>query len=106
MIGLTKTICKEWGAFNVRANTVAFGYVMTRLTQAKEAGAAIEIDGKKVALGIPGGRSSVTNTSQQGGGSQAPPGIPLGRGATTDEAAAAMLLYVSTSLVDMSGVLT
>ena len=80
----------------MRANTVAFGYVMTRLTQAKEAGAAIEIDGKKVALGIPGGRSSVTNTGpQQGGGSQAPPGIPLGRGATTDEAAAAMLLYVS-----------
>ena len=65
-----------------------------RLTQAKEAGASIEIDGKKVALGIPGGRSSVTNTAQSSGGSQAPPGIPLGRGATPDEAAAAMLLYV------------
>lgn len=61
-----------------------------RLTQAKEAGATIEIEGKKVALGIPGGRSSVTNTSQQG--PQVPPGIPLGRGATSDEAAAAMLL--------------
>ena len=30
VIGLTKTICKEWGPFGVRANTVAFGYVMTR----------------------------------------------------------------------------
>ena len=30
VVGLTKTICKEWGAFNVRANTIAYGYVMTR----------------------------------------------------------------------------
>lgn len=30
VIGLTKTICKEWGSFNVRANTIAFGYVLTR----------------------------------------------------------------------------
>ena len=30
VVGLTKTICKEWGAFGVRANTVAFGLVQTR----------------------------------------------------------------------------
>lgn len=30
VIGLTKTICKEWGVFNVRANTVAFGFIQTR----------------------------------------------------------------------------
>lgn len=30
VIGMTKTICKEWGSFGVRANTVAFGYVQTR----------------------------------------------------------------------------
>jgi 3-oxoacyl-[acyl-carrier protein] reductase len=30
VVGLTKTVCKEWGAFGVRANTVAFGYVLTR----------------------------------------------------------------------------
>ena len=30
VVGLTKTICKEWGAFGVRANTVAFGFVQTR----------------------------------------------------------------------------
>lgn len=28
--GFTKTIAKEWGAFNVRANTVAYGHVLTR----------------------------------------------------------------------------
>lgn len=30
VIGLTKTIAKEWGAFGVRANTIAFGLVHTR----------------------------------------------------------------------------
>ena len=30
VVGFTKTICKEWGPFGVRANTVAYGYVMTR----------------------------------------------------------------------------
>ncbi|EKM60658.1 uncharacterized protein PHACADRAFT_246704 [Phanerochaete carnosa HHB-10118-sp] len=103
VIGFTKTICKEWGPFGVRANTVAYGYVLTRLTQAKEAGATIEIDGKKVALGIPGGHSSVTNTKQQGGGSSAQPGIPLGRGATPDEAAAAMLFLASPLASFVSG---
>ncbi|KIL86329.1 3-oxoacyl-[acyl-carrier protein] reductase [Fusarium avenaceum] len=54
--GLMKTIAKEWGpAFNVRANTVAFGYIETRLTQAKEAGVFIAgPDGEKIQLGVPG----------------------------------------------------
>ena len=30
VVGLSKTIAKEWGAFGVRANTIAFGYVLTR----------------------------------------------------------------------------
>ena len=53
--GLTKTIAKEWGpAFGVRANTVAFGHIATRLTAAKEEGAfATTPDGQKIALGIP-----------------------------------------------------
>ena len=101
VIGLTKTIAKEWGPFGVRANTIAFGLVHTRsaldsakwnlidafdrLTQAKEEGAIIEIDGKKVALGIPG---SGANQS----GPRAYPLIPLARGASPDEAANGMLL--------------
>ena len=83
--GMTKTIAKEWGAFGVRANTVAFGYVPTRLTAAKEKGETIMIDGKPVALGIPGRGA--------GGDAGKPvPGIPLGRGATPDEAANSILL--------------
>lgn len=30
VVGMTKTIAKEWGVFGVRANTVAFGFVQTR----------------------------------------------------------------------------
>jgi len=87
VVGLTKTIAKEWGPFGVRANTVAFGRIETRLTAAKEAGATITIDGKKVALGIPGAGNKSAPLSSAG--------IPLGRGASPDEAAASMLFLVS-----------
>ena len=56
---------------------------LPRLTAAKEDGATIEIDGKKVALGIPGGKSAATG----GGSGGSVPGIPLGRGGTPDDAA-------------------
>lgn len=97
VIGMTKTIAKEWGPFGVRANTVAFGFVQTRLTAAKEAGATINIGGKAVALGIPGG----------GRGGPEPgkpvPGIPLGRGASPDEAAAGVLFLISPLASFVSG---
>src|SRR6478736_10343171 len=53
--GFTKTIAKEWGpSFGVRANTVAFGHILTRLTAAKEDGAFVTgPDGEQIALGIP-----------------------------------------------------
>ncbi|KAH9177080.1 short-chain dehydrogenase/reductase SDR [Lactarius sanguifluus] len=90
--GFTKTIAKEWGAFGVRANTIAFGYILTRLTAAKEEGAAIEIGGKKVALGIPGAKTPATTSSADPKGF---PLIPLARPGTADEAAAAMLFLAS-----------
>ncbi|KAG1741884.1 uncharacterized protein EDB91DRAFT_1129994 [Suillus paluster] len=89
VVGLTKTIAKEWGPFGVRANTIAFGLVHTRLTAAKEAGETIEIDGKKVALGIPGANK------RSGSDVKASVDIPLQRGATADEAAAGMLFLAS-----------
>ena len=51
--GLTKTIAKEWGQFKINVNAVAFGFVETRLTQAKEEAEAIEREGEKIELGIP-----------------------------------------------------
>jgi len=93
VIGLTKTTAKEWGAFGVRANTVAFGYIETRLTAAKESGASITIDGKQVALGIPGASSGPNRTAA----------IPLARGASPDEAAAAILFLCSPLASYVSG---
>ncbi|KAI8072607.1 hypothetical protein BC940DRAFT_330740 [Gongronella butleri] len=87
IIGLTKTIAKEWGIFGVRANTVAFGWVDTRLTRAKESGAAIEVDGQKVALGIPtGNRAAKANPFAD---------IPLGRAGTADEVAGSVLMLAT-----------
>ncbi|KAK7439309.1 hypothetical protein VKT23_012802 [Stygiomarasmius scandens] len=100
VIGLTKTICKEWGPFGVRANTIAFGLVHTRLTAAKEAGVTMEIDGKKVALGVPGAKPPTDPAAKSG---EAYPQIPLRRGANTDEAAAAMLFLASPLASYVSG---
>ena len=36
VVGLTKTLAKEWGQFKVNVNAVAFGYIETRLTAAKD----------------------------------------------------------------------
>jgi 3-oxoacyl-[acyl-carrier protein] reductase len=84
IVGLTKTIAKEWGAFGIRCNTVAFGFVDTRLTQSKEKGVKIEVGGQDVALGIPDYLRQM-----------APMLIPLGRGATPEEAAGGILLLAS-----------
>ncbi|KAH8829411.1 hypothetical protein DL96DRAFT_1708545 [Flagelloscypha sp. PMI_526] len=90
VVGFTKTIAKEWGPFGIRSNTVAFGYIETRLTAAKEAGATIEVNGQKIALGIPG--------LKQGAGAPGPksiPDIPLGRPGSADEAAGGVLILCS-----------
>lgn len=49
LIGLTKTVAKEWAPFNVNCNAVAFGIIDTRLTQAKEKGESVN----GVSVGIP-----------------------------------------------------
>ena len=51
--GLTKTIAKEWGQFKINCNAIAFGFVETRLTAAKEKAGEIEREGEKIELGIP-----------------------------------------------------
>ncbi|KAF8972540.1 hypothetical protein BDZ97DRAFT_1901118 [Flammula alnicola] len=99
VLGLTKTIAKEWGPFGVRANTVAFGLIHTRLTASKEAGVTIEIDGKKVALGVPGAQRPVTTTQEP----EAYPFIPLRRGGTPEDAAGSVLFLASPLASYVSG---
>lgn len=85
LMGLTKTLSKEWGMFNVNVNCIAFGWIETRLTKAKENGVeTIEREGKKIALGIPrAGLEAIKSV------------IPLGRPGTADEAARAILFFAS-----------
>lgn len=88
--GFTKTIAKEWGPqFGVRANTIAFGHILTRLTAAKEDGAFMTgPDGEKIALGIP-------IKQQQAAGDAAFADIPLRRPGSATEAASSILAVAS-----------
>lgn len=87
--GLTKTIAKEWGPkFGVRANSVSFGNIMTRLTAAKEKGAFVTTsDGEKISLGIPTGSGSLKDDKHTD--------IALRRAGTATEAAASILAIAS-----------
>jgi len=83
--GFTKTIAKEWAGFGVRSNTVAFGYIETRLTGDKAGGEVMMVDGKAIPLGIPGRGKGPTNVN-------AVADIPLQRAGTAGEAAGGILL--------------
>jgi 3-oxoacyl-[acyl-carrier protein] reductase len=50
LIGLTKTVAREWGRFGVTCNVIAYGFVDTRLTREKETQQE-EVRGE--AVGIP-----------------------------------------------------
>jgi 3-oxoacyl-[acyl-carrier protein] reductase len=84
--GLTRTLAKEWGQFKINVNAVAFGFVETRLTQAKEKGETVKAgeSGPEVAIGVPEQMRQMANVL-----------IPLGRPAQPEEAAAPILFLAS-----------
>jgi 3-oxoacyl-[acyl-carrier protein] reductase len=84
VVGLTKTLAKEWGQFKVNVNAVAFGFVETRLTAAKEEGGKIEMEGKEIPLGIPEQMRAMAAVM-----------IPLGRPASPEEAAGPVFFLCS-----------
>jgi 3-oxoacyl-[acyl-carrier protein] reductase len=84
IVGLTKTLAKEWGQFKINCNAIAFGFVETRLTEAKETAGTIEKDGQQIQLGIPEQLRQMASMM-----------IPLGRPATPDEAAQGVLFLAS-----------
>jgi 3-oxoacyl-[acyl-carrier protein] reductase len=67
LVGLTKTLAREWGPFKINVNAVAFGFVETRMT------------------------ASLPERMREA----APQIIPLGRPATPEEAAGAIFLLCS-----------
>jgi 3-oxoacyl-[acyl-carrier protein] reductase len=85
VVGLTKTLAKEWGQFKINVNAVAFGFVETRLTAAKEQGEEMTSPtGEKIELGIPEQMRQMAAAI-----------IPLGRPATPAEASGPILFLCS-----------
>ena len=84
VVGLTKTVAKEWGQFKVNVNAVAFGFIDTRLTQAKVDENTMEKDGEKIQLGIPEQMRGMASML-----------IPLGRPASPEEAAGGVFFLCS-----------
>ena len=84
VVGITKTLAKEWGQFKINVNAVAFGYIETRLTASKDADNVMEIGGEKVQLGIPDQLRGMASML-----------IPLGRPGTPQEAAGGVFFLCS-----------
>jgi 3-oxoacyl-[acyl-carrier protein] reductase len=86
LVGLTKTLAKEWGPFRVNVNAVAFGFVETRLTAPRGSAETETFRAGDVAveLGIPERMRDL-----------APALIPLGRPATPREAAGPIFFLCS-----------
>lgn len=93
VLGLTKTLAKEWGRYDVTVNCVAFGLIRTRLTEAPAGGGAtIDVGGRELAVGV--------NPDLL---AQLEKGIPLGRAGTPAEAAGAVYLFCSPESDYVSG---
>ncbi|MDQ2776030.1 MAG: SDR family oxidoreductase [Acidobacteriota bacterium] len=85
IVGLTKTLAKEWGRYNVTVNAVGFGLIETRLTKPMEdPETQVSIGDKHVRVGM-----------QEQAREQALKMIPLGRPGTPEDAANAVFFFCS-----------
>jgi 3-oxoacyl-[acyl-carrier protein] reductase len=83
LVGMTRSLAKDWGRYNVTVNCVAFGFIETRLTQVYEGEVPqVEVGDRKVKVGLEAGQSDSMKRL-----------IPLGRVGTPDEAAGAVYLF-------------
>jgi 3-oxoacyl-[acyl-carrier protein] reductase len=94
LMGMTKTLSREWGRLKVNVNAVAFGHIETRLTQALAGSDSktVSIDGREIKVGI---QQSMIDASKHA--------IPLGRPGTPEEAADAVYLFCAPESNYVSG---
>ena len=94
IMGMTRTLAKEWGRYDVTVNAVAFGYIQTRLTKPLNEGdgGTIDVLGRTVKIGVQAGRLAAMNQM-----------IPLGRGGLPEEAAGSVFLFCSPDSDYVSG---
>uniref|UniRef100_B0T6G0 D-xylose 1-dehydrogenase n=1 Tax=Caulobacter sp. (strain K31) TaxID=366602 RepID=B0T6G0_CAUSK len=82
LVGMTKTLSKEWGRYKVCVNCVAFGFIETRLTKPNDdPETKIDIEGRQIQAGVP---AAVLNSLAQL--------VPIGRAGTPEEAAGGVYL--------------
>ena len=84
VVGMAKTMAKEWGRYNVNVNAVGFGLIKTRLTDAdaEKEESTIDIEGNTIKVGV---NSAVFQSAKIM--------IPLGRPGTPEEAAGAIYMF-------------
>jgi 3-oxoacyl-[acyl-carrier protein] reductase len=83
VVGITKTLAKEWGRLNVTVNCVAFGPIDTRLTQVYDGEPpTIEVGASNYKVGLASGQVDAMVRS-----------VPLGRVGQPRDAAGAIYLF-------------
>jgi 3-oxoacyl-[acyl-carrier protein] reductase len=99
VIGLTKTLAREWAALRICVNAVAFGLIETRLAEVKSEDTVIDLGGRQAHVGIPeAARASLAAM------------VPMGRLGTPQEAAGAIAFlcspwsdYVTGQVINVAG---
>ena len=82
-LGMTRTLAKEWGRFNVTVNCVAFGPIETRLTQTyDDEPPTIDVGGRAFKVGLSAGQTEHMLAT-----------VPLGRVGQPEDAAGAVYLF-------------
>lgn len=92
ILGVTKTLAKEWGRYKVNVNAVAFGFIETRLTTAAAGDSTINVEGKEIRVGVSEQILAMAKSM-----------IPLGRAGTPAEAADGVYLFCSPESNYISG---
>lgn len=84
VVGMTKTLAKEWGRYKVNVNCVAFGFIRTRMTEPLGTDREpVEVAGRKLAYGV---QPKLIEAAEK-------ELIPLGRLGTPEEAAGGVYLF-------------
>ncbi len=93
LVGMTRSLAKDWGRYNVTVNCVAFGFIETRLTQTFEKDVPqIAVGERSLKVGMGAAQAEMMKAI-----------TPLGRAGTVDEAAGAIYLFCAPESDFISG---